>query len=62
MDRSQSPLRPELQLTPELFDQYVAKARAERAKAIAEFWAWIADRVGRLLRPRAAPTPRKLAR
>jgi hypothetical protein len=69
MDRPQTPLRPERKLTPELFDHYVAKARAERAKAAAEFWAWVgrglraaAARAGRLVRPRAAPAPRKLAR
>jgi hypothetical protein len=31
------PWRTDRHLTPELFDHYVAKARAERAKAIAAF-------------------------
>lgn len=69
MDRPQSPERTELRLTPELFDHYVALARAERAKATAEFWAWIARRlraagarVARVVRPRALPAPRRLAR
>lgn len=62
MDRPQSPLRMERRLTPELFEHYLAKARAERAKAAAEFWAWVgrglraaADWVARLVRPRAVP-------
>ena len=37
MAHNQSPFRIERRLTPELFDFYVARARAERAKAIAEF-------------------------
>ena len=68
MERQQSPLRTGQQLTPELFDHYVAKARAERAKAIAEFWAWIArhlraaaTRIAHPGRPQAAPAARKLA-
>ena len=67
MEQNQSPFRIERRLTPELFDHYVAKARAERAKAIAEFGGWIARQVGKVtgrLAPRAvqsAPTARKLA-
>ena len=37
MDQNQSPFGIERRLTPELFDHYVAKAREERAKAIAGF-------------------------
>ena len=37
MKQTQSPFRIERRLTPELFDHYVAKARVERAKAIAAF-------------------------
>jgi hypothetical protein len=37
MKQTRSPFRIERRLTPELFDHYVAKARAERAKAIAAF-------------------------
>lgn len=37
MKEHQSSLRSGQQLTPELFDFYVDRARAERAKAIAEF-------------------------
>lgn len=69
MDRPQSPERTERRLTLELFDHYVAQARAERAKAAAEFWAWIGRRLraagartARIVRPRALPAPRKLAR
>jgi hypothetical protein len=66
MDQEFSPLR---RLTPELFDHYVAKARAERAQAIAEFGGWIARQVrnaaaglvsrGRT-RLRSVPVARKL--
>jgi hypothetical protein len=45
MDQDFSPLRTGRRLTPELFDHYVAVARAERAKAIAEFGGWIARQV-----------------
>ena len=37
MERHQSPFGIERRLTPELFDHYVARARAERSKAIAAF-------------------------
>jgi len=54
MERKQSPLRNGRRLTPELFDYYVAQARAERAKAIAEFGgtlaAWLSRVVVRLTR------------
>jgi hypothetical protein len=67
MERQHFPLRSERRLTPELFDHYVAKARAERAKAVAEFWAWTARwvhsaaaRMARPIRPQAAATVRKL--
>lgn len=50
----QSPFRIERRLTPELFDHYVAKARAERAKAIAAFFgviaAWLIGLPARILR------------
>jgi len=69
MDQPQSPQRAERQLTPELFDHYVAIARAERAKAAAEFWTWVARglraaavRIARAIRNREAPARRKLAR
>lgn len=66
MRQTRSPFGIERQLTPELFDHYVAKARAERAKAIAEFGGWVgrqlrgvAVRIGaRPVRP--APVARKL--
>ena len=67
MERQHFSLRRERRLTPELFDHYVAKARAERAKAAAEFWAWTARclrsaaaRMARPIRPQAATTVRKL--
>ena len=45
MEWNQSPFGIEQRLTPELFDHYVAKARTERAKAIAGFFgrivAWL---------------------
>ena len=65
MKPTQSPFQVERRLTPELFDHYVAKARAERAKA--EFGGWIARQVrsaAARIAPRAvrsAPAIRKLA-
>lgn len=54
MEREQSPLRSGRRLTPELFDYYVARARAERAEAIAQFGghiaAWLTSLAGRLVR------------
>ena len=54
MEREQTPLQDGRRLTPELFDFYVARARAERAKAIAEFGrtlvAWLSGVVVRLAR------------
>ena len=54
MEREQSPFRSGRRLTPELFDFYVALARAERAKAIAEFGgklvAWLSGIIVRLTR------------
>jgi len=67
MDQNQSPFGIERRLTPELFDHYVAKARAERAKAIAEFGGWIAGQVRKVTARlasravRSAPAARKLA-
>ena len=69
MEQNKSPFRIERRLTPELFDHYVAKARAERAKAIVEFGGWIAKHLramacriaARPVRPEAAPVARKLA-
>jgi hypothetical protein len=62
MDRKPSPLRDHRRLTPELFDYYVARARAERAKAIAEFGghiaAWLSRTAGRLARHRRRARPR----
>jgi hypothetical protein len=42
MDQDYFPWRAGRRLTSEVFDHYVARARAERAKAIAEFGRWIA--------------------
>jgi len=50
MVTDQSPFRIERRLTPELFDFYVAKARAERAKAIAEFGRQFASAMSRVAR------------
>lgn len=54
MKRNQSPFRIERRLTPELFDHYVAKARDERAKAVAGFFgiiaAWLTGLAGRIQR------------
>jgi hypothetical protein len=67
MDQNQSPFGIERRLTPELFDHYVAKARAERAKAIAEFGGWIARQVRKVTARfvsravQSAPAARKLA-
>jgi len=64
MDREQSPLRGDRRLTPELFDYYVARARAERARAIAEFGghiaAWLSRIAGRLARHRRPARPRDI--
>lgn len=64
MERKQSPLRAGRQLTPELFDFYVARARAERAKAIAglggQVAAWLSGMVARLTRPRRTARPRDI--
>jgi hypothetical protein len=66
MDREQSPLRGDRRLTPELFDYYVARARAERAKAIAEFGGhiavWLSRIARRLARRAGAPAARSIAR
>lgn len=37
MEQNHSPLRVEARLSIEAFDYYVARAKAERSKAIAEF-------------------------
>ena len=50
MAHNQSPFRIERRLTPELFDHYVARARAERAKAIAEFGRQLAAAVSGIAR------------
>jgi len=50
MVTDQSPFRIERRLTPELFDFYVARARVERAKAIAEFGRQLASAVSRIAR------------
>ena len=50
MELDKSPFLIERRLTPELFDHYVAKARAERAKAIAEFGRQLATAVSRIAR------------
>ena len=47
MGLEQSPLRSGLRLTPALLDFYIARARAERAKAIAEFGRHVAARLAR---------------
>ena len=41
MTRIQSPFGIERRLTPKLYDHYVARARAERSKAIAAFFGHI---------------------
>jgi hypothetical protein len=48
MKHNLSPWPPEHRLTPELFDSYVARAREERAKAIAEFGRQLASAVVRM--------------
>ncbi|HJT14560.1 MAG TPA: hypothetical protein VJ790_18200 [Dongiaceae bacterium] len=65
----ENPFEIEQRLTSELFDHYVAKARAERAEAIAEFGRWVARQLRALVAriaarpvgPAAAPAARKLA-
>lgn len=49
MHQDFSPLRTRRRLTPELFDYYVAKARAERAAAITDFVGWIARQVRKMI-------------
>ncbi len=64
----ENPFEIERRLTPELFDHYVAKARAERAKAAAEFYGWIVRKLravaariaARPVRQKAALATRKL--
>lgn len=48
MKQDQSSFRIERRLTPALFDHYVAKARAERGKAIAAFVGVVAASLGGL--------------
>ena len=64
MAHNQSPFRIERRLTPELFDHYVAKARAERAKAIAAFIrstaAWLSGLAGRLHTRAIIPNSRSM--
>ncbi len=50
MEQHQSPLRSGRRLTPQLFDEYVERARAERAKAIAEFGSRLIARLTGLAR------------
>ena len=69
MEPEQAPWRPYQGLTPELFDHYVARAHAERAKAIAglgrQIAAWLAGiavrlaRHARLTRMRASRWPHR---
>ena len=67
MDQDYFPWRAGRRLTPELFDHYVAVARAERARAVAEFGGWIARQVHKATARlasraiRSAPAARKLA-
>jgi hypothetical protein len=65
MSQDYFPWQPGRRLTPELFDHYIAKARAERAKAIADFGGWIARKlratVAGLGSRRPVPVTRKLA-
>ena len=56
MERNQSPFGIERRLTPELYDHYVAKARAERAAAIAAFFGQIARWLRSLRAHGDAPT------
>jgi len=62
MKQQQSPVPSGRQLTPDLFDYYVARARAERAKAIAEFTgqitAWLARLAHRMAGPGRRARPR----
>jgi len=64
MDQDHFPWPAGGRLTPELFDHYVAKAKAERAKAIAEFGGWIGRQVRAVavrFATRQGPRARKLA-
>jgi hypothetical protein len=60
MDQDHFPWPTGHHLPPELFDHYVAKARAERAKAIADLGGWIARQV-RIVAARFAPRDRTAA-
>ena len=64
MKQIQSPFGIERRLTLELFDHYVAKARAERAKAIAAFIgntaAWLSGLAGRIHRRAIIPNSRSM--
>jgi hypothetical protein len=52
MKQEQFPFGEHVQLTPEVLDFYIARARKERAKAIEEFGgrvaAWVAATIARL--------------
>jgi hypothetical protein len=61
MERHQSPFGIERRLTPELFDHYVAKARAERSKAIAAFFGQIAGWLSSLRARGDAPARASIA-
>jgi hypothetical protein len=62
VNQDQPPSRSGRQLTPELFDHYLARAREERAKAIAEFGghvaAWLTGIASRMTRRRSPANPR----
>ena len=64
MNETQSPFRIERHLTPDLFDHYVAKARAERAKAISAFFgdaaAWLSGLAGRIHGRAIVPNSRSM--
>ena len=60
MEQNQSPFRIERRLTPELYDHYVARARAERSRAIAAFFGQIVGWLGASRPSTAISAGRKL--
>jgi hypothetical protein len=57
VEHERTPLQDGRRLTPELFDYYVAQARAERAKAIAEFGGTLVARLSGIVARLARHVP-----
>jgi hypothetical protein len=64
MEQERFPFGDRVQLTPELVDSYIARAREERAKAIAAFGqhiaSWMGTTIARLARRHRNAGPRRM--